>query len=253
VVNLDAVRNNWGRKNIELMGKVGVPHLFDLTLYRQDWLLPDDFPVDYHFVPAALLPAEQAVVEQHRRDDRPRAIPWTMIGHATSHRLHMVETFTRRIDARGFVYMPRLTAFKNDDHHLGRAKIARILKETLYYVWCSHHDLFYIEGERFRDAALYGCVPIKIMADRPDFADLPFKSCLVAEEGIVETMRAMDGQAARRRFLEEYREWPGLADALADVVEKVTSGGRGVRTARPKPAASLPLADAPVPHLRTAA
>src|SRR5205823_1576345 len=100
-------------------------------------------------------------------------------------------------------------------------------------VWCSHHEHFYLESERFRMSLLAGCVPVKaVLQSPPHGALLPFYYLLAEVNELPERLRSMDLGLTRARFEEEFVGLPSLEDGFAEALAAVGVAGQQTWDAR---------------------
>lgn len=156
LVNFDSVRSNWFTRHFD--NRRGYfSDIIDIGLYRQT-LEATIVDTPYHFVPESLARTDK----EGMIDWSPgRAVPWTMLGHATRDRSALIEAALRCLPKNGFVFSPPLRPF-TDRSGLNRAAIARILRQTDLYIWGSHHLYPYHETQRVLHAITAGAVPVKV-------------------------------------------------------------------------------------------
>ena len=160
-------------------------------------------------------------------DDSERTIPWSFIGHATPRRAALVDHLVQSVDPRGFVYLPAVAPYtEKGSPHLNQEQFERVLDRTRYQVWCSHHSHFYMEPERFRSSLLTGGVPVKIVDSRREVPNSVPLSYLMIEPGdcgewLTETAFAR----LRRRFWQDWRRFPTLAQEIGCVLDEAGIDG----------------------------
>lgn len=226
-VALDCVRTWWFASAVQLCRETSVDVLLDFGLHDQSEYLEWRNAPRYHFVFNGFTEPERRHVQRGPSDER-RTIPWVFVGHQTRQRSNLVRQLVKDVDPGGFVYMPYLTPFTEDGPHLNEQQLMTVLEHARYQIWCSHHDWFYMEGERFRQSLLAGGVPIKVLASPPDTAQsLPFSYLLVNEEALIETLQAMNFAAVRQRAIAEISALPLLEESLLQALVLV-----GARKAR---------------------
>lgn len=226
-VALDCVRTWWFASAAQLCRESEVDVLFDFGLHDQSEYLEWRGAPRYHFIFNGFTEPERRQVQRGPSDER-RTIPWVFVGHQTRQRSNLVRQLVKDVDPGGFVYMPYLTPFTEDGPHLNEQQLLTVLEHARYQVWCSHHEWFYMEGERFRQSILAGGVPIKALASPPDTTQsLPFAYLLVNEEEVAETLQAMDFAAVRQRAIAEICALPMLEESLLQAL--VLVGARKVR------------------------
>jgi hypothetical protein len=103
--------------------------------------------------------------------------------------------------------------------HLGEQSFLAVLGRAAVQVWCSHHDYFYMESERFRMSLLAGCVPVKAVPQpSADAALLPFHYLMPAVADLPGFLRDMDLPATWARFTDEFLALPSLEDGIGEVL-----------------------------------
>ena len=125
------------------------------------------------------------------------------------------------VSPHGLVFLPEVSPIKEKGSpHLNQEHMERILSRTKYYVWCSHHDHFYMESLRFKTAWLTGCVPIKVVEDDASLpADLTFPMFVLREGEVIERLAALAFEDARSLFRKEFLRHPRLDDGLAKLLD----------------------------------
>jgi hypothetical protein len=220
VVVLDCVATNWFAENYRLCREVEIDMLIDMGFHDQHQAAPEQTRAVYHFLFNGLMQSERQLVQQHRRSTTARPIPWAFIGHAAGERVRLVEQLmTSGLGSHGFVYLPRLMAYSADGPHLNGQQLHSVLAQTRYYIWCSHHKHFYMESERFRDAALAGTIPIKVIAS-PFNQKLLFSQLMLNEQSFADQILSFDFAELRGRFIDQYCALPSLEQSLSDFIEQ---------------------------------
>jgi hypothetical protein len=194
----------------------GIDSILDFGFRDQSAALPPSVRSLYHFIPNGLTSSEQEAVSREKSEEE-RPIPWVFIGHATVHRVALVNNLITRVDPRGFVYMPNLgkVAVK-DVQQLSQRQYETVLRKCHYQIWLSQDQHFCLESERFRLSLLTGCVPIKVISedeDRP--SSLHFDYLVLRESEAAEKIRQFDFYEMRRRFRADFLAFPSLAEGLA--------------------------------------
>lgn len=217
---LECVATNWFRESAQMSAEVGTEVFLDLGLHDQSAGVPAKLKDSYRFVFNGLTPSERRTVESLREPAAAlteRPIPWAVVGHQTPSRVKLVTRLVREFDARGFCYLPGLSPVTENGPHLNEQQFHRVLERSRYHVWCSHHDRFYLEGERFRAALLAGAVPIKVMLGESNWRETAagiFDSLILDEEDFPARLQTLDFAATQRDFLEDFRRRPSLTDSL---------------------------------------
>ena len=222
-LGIDCVSTPWYHRIRDSSAQVGVGLILDLGLHDQSAFLEPGHRASYRFVFSGLTPAEARSLEVPDEDEGERRIPWAFVGHVTPHRAALVDHLIQMVDPRGFVYMPAPGPYtETGSPHLNQQQFEQVLGRTRYQVWCSHHPFFYMEPERFRSSLLTGGVPVKIVPSRqqvPESAPLGYLMMEAADAGARLTAGAFP--RLRRRFREDWRRFPTLAQELARVLRDV--------------------------------
>ncbi len=225
LVLLEPVETNWFAHAYDLGKTAQIDLLLDGGLYSQaDRVAADARPV-YRFFFNGLTAAERASIP-YQVAHAARPIPWVMVGHATTTRAKLVKRLMEEVDPGGFVYLSRLEAVTEDGPHLNEQQFMAALRHARYQVWCSHHQGFYLEGERFRMSLLAGALPLKILLHPlPDRNRWPFAYLLLDKDDFPAAMRALDPAALWNRFVADFCALPslevGLETALAGAGQTV--------------------------------
>lgn len=227
---LECVRTQWFVNSWDLFREANVHWFFDLGFHSQY----DDIPANlkgvreaYHFAWNGLTNRERAIAARWLEHPGARPIPWAFVGHSTPARVQFVKMLMDRLDPHGFVYLPILTPISEDSPHMNEQQLQNALERTRYVLWRTHHDHFYMESVRFRDALLAGAVPIKVV-DRALLAtrEVPFTNLMLDEGTFAEDVGVMDFESTRERFIREYMALPSMESAVADfLAEKLGTHG----------------------------
>ncbi len=224
-LGIDCVATPWYARLVELSGRLGADVVVDLGLFPQD-AAADQSP-RYRFLFSGLTPDELRTLDRLGDDLGERPIPWAFVGHLTEARAGLVDDLVRQVHPGGFVYMPNLAPYVEEDSpHLNQRQFEGVLSRSVYQVWCSHHEHFYLEPERFRTSLLTGGAPLKVV--RPGFeppAAAPFAEFLVRWD---ELRRAttLDPAAAVALYRRRWRAMPTLGDGLAELLAELDLGAR---------------------------
>lgn len=196
---------------------VGIHTILDFGLHDQSEALNTAARKFYHYIPNGLTPSEQEALRRSQKEDEERPIPWVFVGHATAGRVVLVDHLINQVDPQGFVYMPSLSKVTaKASQHLNQQQYHTVMRKSRFQVWCSHHQHFYLESERFRMSLLAGCVPLKVVSDEQDVPpDVPFDYLILRESEVAEKMRQFDFRKMRRRFNADFLEFPSLAAGVA--------------------------------------
>lgn len=212
-VQLDSAGTHWFDHAHNLCALAKIPTVFDLGFHDQSAVLLPQQRARYQFVFNGLTDSERMQLDTLPNDDA-RPVPWVFVGHLTPDRTDLVRTLVREFDPRGFVYMPMLAPFTQGGPHLDEAQFGAVLSRAQYQVWRSHHAHFYLESERFRQSALAGGVPVKLMTAPLPSGPIPFRDFLVDAETFASQLREWDFMTMRRRVAEEFRMLPSLDNSL---------------------------------------
>jgi hypothetical protein len=119
--------------------------------------------------------------------------------------------------------MPAMAPYtEKGSPHLNQQQFEQVLGRTRYQVWCSHHPYFYMEPERFRSSLLTGGVPVKIVESRREIpASAPLGYLMMEAADVAERLTAGVFLRLRRRFREDWRRFPTLAQEMARVLRDV--------------------------------
>ena len=156
LLNFDSIQSRWFDKHF-VEGPGYFAEILDVGLYRQT-AQAEVSGVPFRFVPEAFSAAERARIRPWAPG---RSIPWTMLGHATTDRSALVEAALRCLPKNGFVFSPPLRPF-TEKSGLNREAIDRVLGQTDFYIWGSHHQHPYHETQRALHAVAAGAIPAKI-------------------------------------------------------------------------------------------
>ena len=221
---MECVGARWFRLVQELTRAVDIQSYLDIGLHDQGEHLPRDARSTYYFLENGLTTTELRNLDEHPLDDQ-RTIPWAFIGHQTPERAAFVDYLVQHIDPGGFVYLPQLHSpcLETGSPHINQEQFNQVLRHTRYQMWCSHHDAFYMECERFRMSLLAGGVPVKVLyqsCQRPPEA--PFPYLMIEARDLAERWRSFDFHEVRRRFRNDFRQIKPLKTGLAEFLAAVS-------------------------------
>lgn len=218
-VAMDCVRTPWYRRVCDLSRRVGADCLLDLGLTPQEPADDVQEGLAYRFLLSGLTPSEWTRFDRLDDGSYDRNIPWAFVGHMTEPRVALVDHLVHRVHPSGFVYMPSLAPYtETDSPHLDQQAFERVLLHTRYQVWCSHHEHYYLEPERFRSSLLTGGVPIKVVdaaQETPEGA--PFTYLSMTADDLVHRLTDAEFPRMLERFRSEWRRLPTLAQGLRAV------------------------------------
>jgi hypothetical protein len=193
--------------------RAGLDDLLDLGLHPQG-------PVPgspLRFLCNGLTAGEKReVMQQVRNRASRRPIPWVMVGVQTPARARLAADLVRHVAPDGFVYLPpdNLPAAQRRD--LDPATLARVLSRSQYAIWCSQHNPFCMESQRFRQALLAGAAPVKVLPSAaPVSGDLPLAAAFIAQERLPDQEALAPAAVLHARVAADYCALPGLEESLA--------------------------------------
>jgi len=214
-LSIDCVATPWFKRLGELSLRAGADLIVDLGLIPQT--VPSDLkkPPGYHFLFSGLTPSERQTLEGLRDDSEDRSIPWAFVGHLTEDRASLVDQLLQDVHLGGFIYVPALAPYtESGSPHLNQQQFELVLRHARYQVWCSHHEHFYMEPERFRASLLTGGVPIKVVqGDQAPPAHTPFDYLLVPRNELARLAHE-DFPSLLRRFQDDWRGLPTMRESL---------------------------------------
>jgi hypothetical protein len=216
-LTIDCVCTHWYYRLHELCARTDLDLILDLGLYDQTPWLDTAHRDNYRFVFSGLTPSEGMRVAEVMRDGGDRPIPWAFIGHNTFHRAALVDQLIQNLCPEGFVYLPGLAPYKEKGSpHLNQQQFEAVLRRTRYQLWCSHHNHFYMEPERFRTSLLTGSVPIKVVDGTVAVPkDTPFRYLLMGVEDLASRAQPDLFPRIRRQFSLDFQACPTLAEGLS--------------------------------------
>ena len=227
VWNFESMATGWFAQTRKLLFQVKFDVLVDSNIHDQRRLVPDELRAKQQFVFYGLTRREREQIRSDCQQDGQRPIPWVMVGHATGSRIALVERLISEVHPSGFVYLSQLSPVTEEGPHLNARQYQAVFRRCRFHVWCSHHEAFYAEGERFRVSALCGGVPIKIY-HQPPAPDLitPFSFLMLPEADFPSRLHAMDFPTVRRRFLDEFDRLPLLESGLVRLFDELRAAGQ---------------------------
>jgi hypothetical protein len=211
---LDAVGTRWFDLGYNLMCQFQVDYLADYSLHDQSGGLQPSPAAIYRWVFYGLTESEKRRVRQAAWGSR-RHIPWVYVGFKTPERVALAKYLVEELGRDGFLYLSDVAPITETGPHLKDATYQRVLECCRWHVWRSQYPVFYMEAERFRRAALAGCVPIKIVEeDRPGPRELPFANLVVPREELRQRLGEASFPEWQVRFLDEYCALPSMEEEL---------------------------------------
>jgi hypothetical protein len=251
MVLLDCAETHWFTNACALALEARIDLLIDLGFHDQSAHVPTEVGPIYRFLFNGLTASEQERVRAMAATAHDRVIPWVFVAHLTVDRANLVQRFLEEVDPGGVVYMPYLAPVTEDGPHMNERQLMTLLEHSRLQVWCTHHQHFYMESERFRQSALAGSVPIKVLSQPLDTDQpLPFPYLLIESSSLTEQLAALDFAATRQRFATEFCAALSLEDSLAELIFR-QHYGRGERRydiALPIPTQAEPVHSEPLPQ-----
>jgi hypothetical protein len=219
LVLLESVQTPWFAHSLELCRAAGVELILDLGLHDQQRELPPLGRIEYQFCFNGLTRAERLQLDAVQPAFAERPIPWVFVGHLVPDRVKLARRLQQELEPNGFLYLPQLTPVTENGPHLNGQQFETVLRRARRQIWCSHHDYFYLEGERFRLSLLTGSLPIKVTpGDSGTNRPLPFRNLVIDEAALVSEVRKLDSEETWWRFAEEFRAAPLLDQTLTTTV-----------------------------------
>jgi hypothetical protein len=158
LLNIDGIQTGWFSAQVSRM-RTTLTDIFDLCMVQQVEQ-PTVAGCRYTWIPESFTRAERENLLP-RQGDRP--IAWAMVAHATRDRVEIADELVRRVSPSGLVFMPGLRPYDAaGSQSLSAGALDRVLRQSCYYVWSSHHRSAYHEGLRSLHAVKNGAIPVKI-------------------------------------------------------------------------------------------
>jgi hypothetical protein len=221
---MECVATAWYQDNMRWCDGLQIQHRIDMGYHRQ--AVPPT--KGYHFLFNGLTTNEQRHVHHLMINPAERLIPWVFIGTNTPARMQVAKQLVECVDSCGVLYLrnPQGQAVGWHGPHINYEQYLRIHQRARLSVWCSHHDYFYVESERFRMAALAGAVPVKIVAQTmPDDRSIPFRFLMPTLSDFEDVLNELDYEQAWHHFRDACLRLPVLEEALKDVMQEISGHG----------------------------
>jgi glycosyltransferase involved in cell wall biosynthesis len=239
-VALECAGTSWFAESVNLCREAGVPALLDFGFHDQYQQLGAEARRLYRFCFNGLTNGERRTVSIEATPAE-HPIPWAFVGSLSPERSALAWRLAREASPDGFLYLPHLSPVTDNGPHLNERQFQRVLLRSRCQVWCSHHDHFYVESERFRNSLLTGSLPLKVLTSpAPPDRVLPFAHLMCSADDAPAALRELDRsfEAAWRRFADEFLGLPSLEEGLAAFLEderrELAPGAAGERiTASP--------------------
>jgi len=221
--SMDCVQTQWYRRVCELSRQVGADCLLDMGVFPQTPPPDAQGDLDYRFLFSGLTPTERKQFDRLDDGTIDRHIPWAFIGHLTGPRVALVDHLVHNVHPSGFVYMPSLAPYtETDSPHLNQQEFERVLMHSRYQIWCSHHEHFYLEPERFRSSLLTGGVPIKVVDPKSSAPErAPFKYLTMPADDLASRLSPPAFPRMLERFRSDWNRLPSLAQGLREILLEV--------------------------------
>lgn len=234
-ISIDCVATPWFQRLSELSRHVQADSILDLGLVPQRPPIAATKGPSYRFLFSGLTPSERRLLDELDDERAERPLPWAFVGHITEARASLVDQLTQEVHPGGFIYVPQLAPYtETGSPHLNQRQFELVLQNARYQVWCSHHEHFYMEPERFRTSLLTGGAPIKVIdrhQARPE--ETPFDYLLIPKSDLAR-LAVEDYPRLLRRFRDDWRGLPTLREGLDALL-----GGSKERTTTDAPPAEV--------------
>jgi len=224
-VMLECVYTHWFKSAWTLFNQLKMDTMLDLGLHDQSIGLTNDrafMRAGYHFMLNGLTQRERQLGQRWLAEVVDRPIPWAFIGHSEPVRARFARYLVENLASNGLIYMPQLTHITEDGPHLNGQQMQQILEKTEFFIWRTHHDYFYMESERFRNALYAGTVPIKVMdtslIDEQEEQIVPFRNLMIEEDDLAATLHTMPYEATRQAFIREFMTLPSFETGLQTLI-----------------------------------
>ena len=220
-LGIDCAATHWFHNLNDLRERAGIAVHLDLGFHDQSAAVADRYRPAYRFVFSGLTPSEASQAREAAADDADRRpFPWAFVAHGNLQRAGLVDFLVQAVDPGGFVYMPSLAPYtEKGSPHLNQRQYEAVLRRTRYQVWCSHHEHFYMEPERFRTSLLTGGVPVKVVESSAGLPpDAPFRYLMMERRDVPDRLTPELFPRVRRQFCRDFLDCPTLADELARVL-----------------------------------
>jgi hypothetical protein len=226
VVLMECLKTAWYFENHEWCASLQINHIIDLGYHHQKQYLLSNHWSSYSYLFNGLTYREQDIMRQMTIDTETRPIPWSMIGVFSQTRATLALRLVEHYDSKGFLYLKHQEtaqpAVLRQGPHINYEQLMQIQRRSVFSVWCSHHNYFYMESERFRLAALSGSIPIKIMLQPiPNELNPPFTYLMFDHSVAVWNIKALDTKEVLRRMTSDYLNQPTLEDGFKHYLDQL--------------------------------
>lgn len=224
VVLMECLKNSWYFENHEWCTSLQINHIIDLGYHDQKHYLPSNHWSSYTYLFNGLTQAEQNTMRHVIDNAETRPIPWAMVGVFSQMRAKLALSLIEHYDSKGLLYLKHQEtaqpAVLREGPHINYEQLMRIQRRSVLSVWCSHHNYFYMESERFRLAALAGAIPIKVMMQPvPKKLDPPFSYLMLNQSIAIWNIKTLDTKETLKRLTNDYLNQPTLETGFKHYVE----------------------------------
>lgn len=220
---LECVQSKWFKESLEIFRAIGMDRIIDLGFHSQLLNLEPKDRNRYQFIFNGLTSSESEKLHAMKPANDHHSIPWIFVGISSPKRLNLIHMLSHYFDESGLVYMlEHPEPVRDYGPHISHENFRRIQQHTDFTVWCSHHDYFYLESERFREALLAGTLPIKVLYEPiPSNLKIPFNYLLTQVDMALATLRQIKDQYSDilQRFSSEFISLPHLNEELKKLFE----------------------------------
>ncbi|MCA9882075.1 MAG: class I SAM-dependent methyltransferase [Anaerolineae bacterium] len=227
MVLIESAGTDWFAVSYDLFSRLKMDVMLDLGLHTQAHFIPKALIPKYRFVFNGLTTSEKQKLSQ-RLADTPdiRLIDWAFVGMGTSERLNLIERLRTGFSSNGFVYSmsnTRVEALTPESSHIQHREFQIIQEMSKYIIWCAHHSHFYMEPQRFREAALAGALPVKVLLNKNGMQgiEFPFASLLVSNDNAVYAISEMDYKSQLSQFQHEFLSLPLLEETIQEALTAI--------------------------------
>ena len=219
---LECVYTRWFKLSWDIAAELKMDTTLDLGLHDQAIALTGDRAAmlpGYHFMVNGLTQREQKLARHWQTQMVDRPIPWAFVGHSEPVRARFARYLVENLQPNGLIYLPQLTHITEDGPHLNGDHMQQILEKTQFFIWRTHHDYFYMESERFRNALYAGSVPIKVMdTTLIGGQQVPFRELMIEEADLPGVLRELTYEKTRQAFLTEFLSLPSFESGLTTIL-----------------------------------
>ena len=176
----------------------------------------------YRFVFNGLTQSERTKIEKVSYEPQNQNIQWSFIGHSTQERMNLITRLSDAFSKSGFVYMTnKPQPIREGGPHIDHQQFQIIQQHCHYVIWCSHHPYLYLESERFREAALAGTLPVKVINDSvQEYQTIPFSYLLVSQSSLEKQLGLLNHDYERywTQFRKDLLGFPALENEFGNLI-----------------------------------